>query len=72
MFTNSYLNKIMKYYVITAAAAQEMKLTLFRRRTKGGYIVTSGDMVTAPEHVWQEAREVTELQAKELLKTSEQ
>lgn len=71
MFTNTYLNKIMKYYVITASAAQEMRLTSFRRRTKEGYIVTSGDMVTAPEHVKKEAMEVTEQQAKELLKNSE-
>lgn len=59
----------MEYYLITAKAAQQLNVMRFRRgSTEVGYIVTSGDLVTADDSILKEARRISEREALEIIK----
>lgn len=54
----------MKYYLIAAKDAVELRVTDFRRgNQEKGYVVTAGDLSTAPEEVRDSAKEMTEAEA---------
>lgn len=57
-----------KYYIIKADHARMVGVTDFRQgNEEKGYVVNGGDLVTAPQDVRTEAREVTEQEALEFV-----
>lgn len=58
----------MKYYLISARDASRLEVTDFRQgNNEVGYIVTSGDLVTATEDILSAAKELTADEAKTLI-----
>ena len=56
------------YYIISAESARRLGVTAFRRgNEKNGYLVTSGDLVTAADDVRKDAARVTEKKAFEFI-----
>lgn len=59
----------MKYYIITVEDAVALNLTDYRRgSSEKGYVVTSGDLVTASQSIKDRAKEVTLSEAKAFIK----
>jgi len=56
------------YYIISAESARKLGVTAFRRgNEEKGYLVTSGDLVTAADDIWSSATRVTEKEAFEFV-----
>jgi len=59
----------MDYYLITAESAHALNVAKYRKGSKKtGYIVTSGDLVTADDSIRKEAKPVSEKEAMEIIK----
>jgi len=56
------------YYIISAESARRLGVTAFRRGNEElGYLVTSGDLVTAADDIRRDAVQVTEKEAFEFI-----
>lgn len=56
------------YYIISSKDAQTLGVTTFRRgNANKGYVVTVGDLATAPDHIRKTARPVSEKEAEQFI-----
>lgn len=59
----------MMYWIISKDDARRLNVTAFRHGGENGYVVTSGDLASAPRSVREAAQPVTEREALEFIKT---